>query len=296
MKILIVENEIYLAGSISSKLGDVGFDCEIANSVKDALKHESADIILLSTTLGGQDFYPIIEKFKNAIIILFVTYISSDTVQKPIQAGASDYIQKPFMIEELLRKINHFIEYKRMKSLIQTQENYIKHTLEKFKIPDLESKKIKLPLLIKTPKIQFADKFVFRFTKEQNLPFSITNTTNLAEILNAIRLCKDEVLYINNLQNFNENEREAIVGACYKKRVILATNNFEQSALFETMELAKDEQSFSVDSIVTLDEYLKHTISTYQDRYPDTELAKKLGISRKSLWEKRKKYDISKKK
>ncbi|MGG7048862.1 MULTISPECIES: response regulator [unclassified Campylobacter] len=296
MKILIVENEIYLAGSISSKLGDVGFDCEIANSVKDALKHESADIILLSTTLGGQDFYPIIEKFKNTIIILFVTYISSDTVQKPIQAGASDYIQKPFMIEELLRKINHFIEYKRMKSLIQTQENYIKHTLEKFKIPDLESKKIKLPLLIKTPKIQFADKFVFRFTKEQNLPFSIANTTNLAEILNAIRLCKDEVLYINNLQNFNENEREAIVGACYKKRVILATNNFEQSALFETMELAKDEQSFSVDSIVTLDEYLKHTISTYQDRYPDTELAKKLGISRKSLWEKRKKYDISKKK
>ena len=34
----------------------------------------------------------------------------------------------------------------------------------------------------------------------------------------------------------------------------------------------------------------------YQDKYPDTELSKKLGISRKSLWEKRKKYDIVKKK
>ncbi|EAH5670062.1 hypothetical protein CXE35_07460, partial [Campylobacter jejuni] len=30
--------------------------------------------------------------------------------------------------------------------------------------------------------------------------------------------------------------------------------------------------------------------------FPDTDLSKKLGISRKSLWEKRKKYEISKKK
>ncbi|MEA1917106.1 MAG: helix-turn-helix domain-containing protein, partial [Campylobacterota bacterium] len=31
-------------------------------------------------------------------------------------------------------------------------------------------------------------------------------------------------------------------------------------------------------------------------KFPDTELSKKLGISRKSLWEKRKKYGISKQK
>ena len=38
MKILIVENEIYLAGSMASKLADFGYDCEIAKSVKEALK------------------------------------------------------------------------------------------------------------------------------------------------------------------------------------------------------------------------------------------------------------------
>ena len=64
MKILIVENEIYLAGSMASKLADFGYDCEIAKSVKEALKFENFDVVLLSTTLPGQDFYPVIEKFK----------------------------------------------------------------------------------------------------------------------------------------------------------------------------------------------------------------------------------------
>lgn len=296
MRILIVENEIYLAGSISSKLNDIGYDCEIANSIKDALKHENFDIVLLSTAMSGQDFYPVIEKFKNSIIILFVTYISSDTVQKPMQAGASDYIQKPFMIEELLRKINHFIEYKRMQNFILTQEIYINQMLSSYILPEIEYKKIKLPLLIKTSKIQYADKFMFEYSKSINTPFKLVANTNLTKNLNSIKSSQDEILYINNLQNFNENEREALLGACYKKRVVLSTTEFEQNAPFESIELAKDKQVFSIDTIVTIDDYLKYTITTYQDRYPDTELAKKLGISRKSLWEKRKKYDIAKKK
>ena len=41
---------------------------------------------------------------------------------------------------------------------------------------------------------------------------------------------------------------------------------------------------------------VKYIIKTYQDVHPDTELSKKLGISRKSRWEKRKKYGLTKKK
>ena len=43
-----------------------------------------------------------------------------------------------------------------------------------------------------------------------------------------------------------------------------------------------------------LDEYIKFCINTYQDNYSDVELANMLGISRKSLWEKRRKYEITK--
>ena len=48
--------------------------------------------------------------------------------------------------------------------------------------------------------------------------------------------------------------------------------------------------------ILCIDDYVKYVICNFQNKFPDTELSKKLGISRKSLWEKRKKYGINKKK
>ena len=62
------------------------------------------------------------------------------------------------------------------------------------------------------------------------------------------------------------------------------------------LELSIRDKNFDIGEIVTIDEYIKYIIVNYQDKFPDTELSKKLGISRKSLWEKRKKYDVSKKK
>jgi biotin operon repressor len=47
---------------------------------------------------------------------------------------------------------------------------------------------------------------------------------------------------------------------------------------------------------MTINDYVKLMVMSFQGKYPDTELSKKLGISRKSLWEKRKKLSIEKKK
>jgi len=45
----------------------------------------------------------------------------------------------------------------------------------------------------------------------------------------------------------------------------------------------------------TLDDYLKHFVLTHQHEMTETQLAQSLGISRKSLWERRQKLTISKK-
>jgi DNA-binding response OmpR family regulator len=99
MKILIVENEIYLAQSIASKLAEIGHTCDMATTVKEALnKSDHYDAVLLSTNISGQNFYPVIERYKSSIIILMVSYISNDTVSNPLKSGANDYILKPFMM------------------------------------------------------------------------------------------------------------------------------------------------------------------------------------------------------
>ena len=296
MKILIVENEIYLAGSMASKLADFGYDCEIAKSVKEALKFENFDVVLLSTTLPGQDFYPVIEKFKSSIIILLIAYINSDTVIKPIQAGAVDYIQKPFMIEELVRKIRHFEEFRGFKNEIKNYENYINFALKDYEILCLEAKKIKFPLLLKSSKNGYSDKFIFNYAKAGNLPFLFLGKACFSELEKALAQSGDELIYITNLEELKEDEKEKILELCKKKKVAIQTSDFAQSAPFEELELSIRDKNFDIGEIVTIDEYIKYIIINYQDKFPDTELSKKLGISRKSLWEKRKKYDVSKKK
>lgn len=294
MKVLIIENEIYLAGSIASKLADIGHDCEIAKTINEALKQENVDVVLLSTSMTGQDFYPVIENFKNSIIILLISYISADTVSKPIKAGASDYIQKPFMIDELIRKIEHFTAHRYMKRLIQSYERYIEHSLRGIDQDISTVKKIRLPLLIKCSKMQQADKMVFAISKHLELPFILIPSVAGATLKALTSCAKDEIAYIRNFQLLKQEEQEALLVASQKRRVIIATSDEDLEFNIETLNLGEGVQNVSIDGILSIDEYIKNIINGYQDRLPDTEIAKRLGISRKSLWEKRKKYDIVK--
>ena len=73
MRILIIENEIYLAQSIAAKLGELGHSCDMSSSTQDALKRIPYDVILLSTNINDQDIYPVIEAYKDAVVILMVS-------------------------------------------------------------------------------------------------------------------------------------------------------------------------------------------------------------------------------
>ncbi|MGH1600578.1 response regulator [Campylobacter majalis] len=296
MRVLIVDNEIYLAGSIATKLADIGYECDIARNVKEALKDEKYDVVLLSTTLSGQDFYPVIEKHKGSIIILLIAYISNDTVSKPMLAGASDYIQKPFMIEELVRKINHLSEHKNMQNMLVAYQTYIQNALKCYKTQDIDPKKLKFPLLIKTNKTEYADSFVFELTKQTKGSFKYIIAQNLTQTQKELISSECEYIYISEAQNLNQNEIEKLLSLSQRKKLILSSTNFNLNIKTESIEILANESHFSIDEIATIDDYIKHIINMYQDKYPDTELSKRLGISRKSLWEKRKKYEITKKK
>ena len=297
MRVLIVENEIYLAQSIASKLGEEGYECEIVSNVKDALNTKnSIDAVLLSTSLNGQNIYPIIEKFKNSIIILLISYISNDTVSNPIKAGADDYIQKPFMIEELVRKIKHFKEFKALKIMNKTCMDYINSNFAAIKTPNYDIKKLKFPLVIRTAKQIYADGFVFSTMKEFDRSFGIVSMDNE----NAFELIKEKIsmsaLYLQNFQLVPPSEREKIFNLISKKMVIISTTDLTDTFPFETLNIASSEADFGLKEIMSVDGYIKFVISTYQNVLPDTELSQKLGMTRKSLWEKRKKYGIARKK
>ncbi len=296
MKILIVENEIYLAQSIATKLGNLGHHCDISVSVQDALKDENYEAVLLSTNISGQNFYPVIERYKDSIIILMVSYVSNDTVTAPLKAGANDYIVKPFMIEELVRKLEHLQDYIRYKKENETYKSYIKHLLKNSGIEKLDEN-TQFPILLKVNSQKRADNIVFKYVEEFNKSFTFMSLDDKDTIDRIQQINPDELIYLTDFQNLKKGEKSKILALIQNRKVILSTTDMQESLEgLESLEIKNDESIFDKDDeLMSIENYVKYVILKYQNKFPDTELSKKLGISRKSLWEKRKKYGIVKK-
>jgi len=294
MKITIIENELYLAQSISTKLNQSGYETEIFSSIKEAMTSSSGDAYLLSTNLPGQNFNPLITKYKEKIIILMVSYINNDTVAAPLKLGANDYIVKPFMIEELQRKIEHYKEYQTLKKYKNLYKEYSEYLLNDINIGD-DIDKISTPIVIFTNYIKLVDKLAFKYAQKHDrvlifVPLGAKNWKDKIENANP-----KHILYISELQILKKAERDQLFELILRREFIISTTTDIETP-YPKIEINTDNKLYDQNEILTIDDYVKFIVNSFQYQFPDTELSKKLGISRKSLWEKRKKYGIFKKK
>ena len=295
MKILIIENEIYLAQSIATKLSEIGYICDMCTSTKEALKNNSYDVVLLSTNINGQDFNPIIEFFKNSIVILMVSYISNDTVSKPLSIGAKDYILKPFMIEELIRKINHFQDYERLKRQSESYERYLNHNFSSLS-NEHELDNVTLPIFISCNFQKYSDSFAFKYANKQKKPLYFVSLTNPRALFEISSLPLNTIIYVSDFQVIKKLEKKEFLELIRGRNVIVSSTDKIDDVDFDIIDIKSDSNIFDQSDILPIEDYVKYIILNYQNKFPDTELSKKLGISRKSLWEKRKKYGLTKKK
>lgn len=288
MKILIAENEMYLAQSIAIKLNGAGYSCDVINEYQN-IKNKYYDVILLSTNI--ENFIKIIHNNKNSVILLLVSYVSSDTVSVPIEAGAYDYIQKPFMIEELIRKINYFYGYNKLKAQNSSLISYIKSVLDtRCQTP----KRMLFPTIIKTNRQIIADSYVFSYAFVNNIHIHFTDLSSSFN-LNNLLVGEKELRYFTNFQALKGSKLEQIIKLSKGQNFIFHTNQAVDVRGFNIIELEDNNNFLALNEILTIDDYIKNIILNWQNSFSDTDLSKKLGISRKSLWEKRKKYGISKK-
>ncbi|WP_415397845.1 response regulator [Sulfurimonas sp. CS5] len=295
MKILIIENEVYLAQSIATKLGELGHICEMCTSTKDAIKSNNYDVVLLSTNINGQDFNPVIETFKSAIIILMVSYISNDTVSKPLSAGAKDYILKPFMIEELIRKIDHYQDYEKLKKRDAAYKKYLTHSFSTV-THEYDHDTIELPIFISSSFQKYSDAFAFEHAYKKDLPIHFITLSDPKAMSEIESLNQDSILYIIDYQTLKKADRKTFCSLISNKKAIVSSTDKIEDVQYRVLEIKSENNIFDQGDILPIEDYVKYIVLNYQYKFPDIELSKKLGISRKSLWEKRKKYDIIKKK
>ena len=110
-KILVVDDDVLLRRSLAFNLEQSGFVANTAESAEDALamiRIDKPDIILLDIGLPGMDGMEAIYEIQRAhnIPVIFLTARRSGSDQiTGLNAGADDYITKPFDFDVLLARV-----------------------------------------------------------------------------------------------------------------------------------------------------------------------------------------------
>jgi hypothetical protein len=207
--------------------------------------------------------------------------------------GANDYVQKPFMMDELIRKIHHYQVFNKMEKELSLYENYFNMLFDGV---ESDHEMIKLPLLVETNDQKYSDKLFFQYANSSNLPIKILSLSKVNLVQEIKDLNKSTLYYMTDYHSLKKSLKDMLQKAIVDLNVIISSLDNEPEFIYEKIESKNSNNMIANDNIMTINDYVKLVVNTFQDKYPDTELSKKLGISRKSLWEKRKKLGVEKKK
>lgn len=119
MRLLLIEDEPYLASSLKKYLNNDGFIVDSTSTIREsqkALMSEMYDIVLLDLNLPDGDGLNLLEEIRSeyprtAVIIITARGEVEDRV-KGLNLGSDDYISKPFSMLELSARINAVVRRK----------------------------------------------------------------------------------------------------------------------------------------------------------------------------------------
>lgn len=128
----MAEDEIAIAGFIKEGLEEEGFAVDVAINGREGMEMamdniDEYDIYLLDWMMPGKsgiDICRSIRKENKTVPIIFLT--AKDTVDDTVfglEAGANDYLKKPFAFEELLARIKVLLRNKQGEQTIFETEN-----------------------------------------------------------------------------------------------------------------------------------------------------------------------------
>lgn len=124
MRLLIVEDEKELCDTISKSLYESGYEVDTCYDGYEALDYiltEDYDLIVLDLNLPGMDGMDILRELRKEneetkVLILSARSQIIDKVEG-LDAGANDYMEKPFHIQELEARIRSLTRRKLYKKI-----------------------------------------------------------------------------------------------------------------------------------------------------------------------------------
>ncbi len=112
-RVLVVEDEAHLAAGLKLNLEIEGFDAVVAPTARDAshalVGPAAFDLILLDVMLPDMDGFELCRRLRESgnftPVIMLTARDSADDRVSGLEAGADDYVGKPFELGELLARV-----------------------------------------------------------------------------------------------------------------------------------------------------------------------------------------------
>lgn len=117
-RILLVEDEEHLAQGLRFNLQEEGYDVEVTDKGEDALRKllkekQEFDAVVLDVMLPGKDGFTVARELREAgnyIPLLMLTARGrQEDILKGFEAGADDYLPKPFNLKILLARLDSML-------------------------------------------------------------------------------------------------------------------------------------------------------------------------------------------
>ncbi|MDO9556292.1 MAG: response regulator transcription factor [Coriobacteriia bacterium] len=128
-RILVVEDDPIIRQTVDYALRRAGFETLTTGDGIEGLtmaEQESPDLVLLDLMLPGVDGYTFAERLRGTdaeVAIVMVTALDQERDKvRGLDAGADDYITKPFSMEELLARVRANLRRVRERHILQQED------------------------------------------------------------------------------------------------------------------------------------------------------------------------------
>jgi two-component system, NtrC family, response regulator len=119
--VLVVDDEKNMRLSLKSILSDEGYSVQAVESAEEGLAHLQRDeffMVVTDARLGGMSGYEFLRQARKGWphlpVLMITAYATPKLAVEAIQAGAIDYLAKPFAPEELLHAVSRCAERHRL--------------------------------------------------------------------------------------------------------------------------------------------------------------------------------------
>nr|WP_199711110.1 response regulator transcription factor [Tessaracoccus antarcticus] len=110
-RVLVIEDEQVLAGTVVNYLGRAGFDARAVHTGPDgvdAALEWRPDVVVLDLGLPGLDGMEVCRRlrtFSTCYVIMLTARVEEEDTLEGLAAGADDYMSKPFSVRELVARV-----------------------------------------------------------------------------------------------------------------------------------------------------------------------------------------------